>query len=52
MTPGAKTPKDGKDSPVTLKDVAEHVGFTPGTVSAVLNNSAAARSFPQQTKNV
>src|SRR6202167_5020095 len=35
---------------VTLKSVAEHVGLTPGTVSAVLNNSAAARSVPERTK--
>jgi DNA-binding LacI/PurR family transcriptional regulator len=36
---------------VTLKAVADHVGFTPGTVSAVLNNSAASHSFPQRTKD-
>jgi len=35
---------------VTLKAVAEHVGLTPGTVSAVLNNSPAASSVPQRTK--
>src|ERR1700723_399511 len=35
---------------VTLKAVAEHVGLTAGTVSAVLNNSAAARSVPERTK--
>src|SRR5271169_6546804 len=35
---------------VTLKAVAEHVGLTPSTVSAVLNNSAAARSVPEHTK--
>ncbi len=40
-----------KYSPVTLRTVAEHVGLTPGTVSAVLNDSAAARSFPQHTKD-
>ncbi len=42
---------DAKQSTVTLKTVAEHVGLTPGTVSAVLNNSPASRSFPQHTKN-
>src|SRR5258708_16642183 len=42
---------DAKQSAVTLKTVAEHVGLTPGTVSAVLNNSPASRSFPQHTKN-
>jgi DNA-binding LacI/PurR family transcriptional regulator len=42
---------DKKQSAVTLKTVAEHIGLTPGTVSAVLNNSPASRSFPQHTKN-
>lgn len=36
---------------VTLKAVAEYVGLTPGTVSAVLNNSAASRSIPERTRN-
>jgi LacI family transcriptional regulator len=36
---------------MTLKAVARHVGLTAGTVSAVLNNSASARSIPQQTKD-
>jgi DNA-binding LacI/PurR family transcriptional regulator len=35
---------------VTLKAVASHLGLTPGTVSAVLNNSAAARSIPEHTR--
>ncbi|MGA3326981.1 MAG: LacI family DNA-binding transcriptional regulator [Terriglobia bacterium] len=39
------------NSVVTLKAVADYVGLTPGTVSAVLNDSAAARSFPQHTKD-
>jgi DNA-binding LacI/PurR family transcriptional regulator len=41
----------GKHTPVTLKAVAERVGLAPGTVSAVLNNSPAARSVPEHTKN-
>jgi DNA-binding LacI/PurR family transcriptional regulator len=36
--------------PPTLKSVAEHVGLTASTVSAVLNNSAAAESVPERTK--
>src|SRR5437867_11329885 len=36
---------------VTLKTIAQHLGLTPGTVSAALNNSAAARSIPEHTKN-
>ncbi|HEX5425941.1 MAG TPA: LacI family DNA-binding transcriptional regulator [Candidatus Acidoferrales bacterium] len=34
----------------TLKMVAKHVGLTPGTVSAVLNNTPACRSVPERTK--
>jgi DNA-binding LacI/PurR family transcriptional regulator len=40
-----------KPQVVTLKAVAEHVGLTSGTVSAVLNDSPAARSIPEATKN-
>jgi len=36
---------------VTLKAVAQHLGLTPGTVSAVLNDSPSARSIPQATRN-
>jgi LacI family transcriptional regulator len=39
------------DATVTIKTIAEHVRLTPGTVSAVLNNSPAARSIPGHTKN-
>ena len=35
---------------VTLKAVGELVGVTASTVSAVLNNSSAARSVPERTK--
>ncbi|MEQ1352418.1 MAG: LacI family DNA-binding transcriptional regulator [Candidatus Acidiferrum sp.] len=35
---------------MTLKSVAEHLGLTPGTVSAVLNNSAASKSIPERTR--
>ena len=34
-----------------MKAVAEHLGLTPGTVSAVLNNSAASRSIPEHTRS-
>src|SRR5882762_5053696 len=44
--PGVRDP-----SKVTLKTIAEHLGLTPGTVSAALNNSPAARSIPEHTKN-
>lgn len=39
-----------KPQAVTLKAVAQHLGLTPGTVSAVLNDSPSARSIPQETK--
>src|SRR5256885_2517001 len=52
MTPPPRE-KSGSlnEDKVTLKPIAEHLGLTPGTVSAALNNSPAARSIPQQTKN-
>jgi LacI family transcriptional regulator len=40
-----------KPQVVTLKAVAQHLGLTPGTVSAVLNDSPSARSIPPETKN-
>ena len=36
---------------VTLKSVAAKVGLTPGTVSAVLNDTPAARAIPPDTKS-
>jgi len=36
--------------PVTLRTVADYVGLAPCSVSAILNNSAAGMSIPQQTK--
>jgi LacI family transcriptional regulator len=36
---------------VTLKAVAEQVGLTAGTVSAVLNESEASKVIPQHTKD-
>lgn len=47
---GAKTPRLKRNGSVTLKAVAQHLGLTPGTVSAVLNNSKAARSIPENTR--
>jgi LacI family transcriptional regulator len=40
-----------KSGVITLKAVAQYLGLTPGTVSAVLNDSPSARSIPQETKN-
>jgi len=39
-----------KERKVTLRTIAEHLNLTPGTVSAALNNSSAARSIPEHTK--
>src|SRR5260370_16554817 len=35
---------------VTLKTIGERLGLPPGTGPAALNNSAAARSIPEHTK--
>jgi len=51
MTPPRKRQSQGTEGKVTLKTIAEQLGLTPGTVSAALNNSPAARSIPQHTKN-
>jgi DNA-binding LacI/PurR family transcriptional regulator len=47
---GAKPARSRRNGNVTLKAVAQHLGLTPGTVSAVLNNSKAARSIPENTR--
>ena len=36
---------------VTLQQLAEHVKLTKGTVSAILNDTAVARTIPQHTKD-
>ncbi len=43
--------KKRSKSRVTLKMVADHIGLTPGTISAVLNDTYAARRIPQPTKD-
>src|SRR5260370_14632487 len=49
--PPRKVPAARSEAKVTLKTIAQHLGLTPGTVSAALNNSPAARSIPEHTKN-
>src|SRR5947209_8358945 len=52
MTPlDRKKKSPNRRGKVTLRTIADHLGLTPGTVSAALNNSPASRSIPQQTKN-
>ena len=50
MTAQQKKGRSKKNRHVTLKMVAEQVGLTKGTCSAVLNKSAASRSVPQHTQ--
>ncbi|MGB7437986.1 MAG: LacI family DNA-binding transcriptional regulator [Candidatus Acidiferrum sp.] len=47
---GAKPPRTKRGGAVTLKAVAQHLGLTPGTVSAVLNDTKAARTIPENTR--
>ena len=49
--PRKKSGGPGKAKNVTLKTIATYLGLTPGTVSASLNNSPAARCIPDRTKN-
>ncbi|HEX3100184.1 MAG TPA: LacI family DNA-binding transcriptional regulator [Pyrinomonadaceae bacterium] len=42
-------PHRGSD-PVSLKDLALHLGLSPTTLSVVLNNSPQAASIPEETK--
>src|ERR1700693_4730568 len=48
-TPHPKKIKPGQRK-VTLKTIASQLSLTPGTVSAALNDSPAARSIPEHTK--
>jgi LacI family transcriptional regulator len=50
MTQEKKQRHQKKHTGVTLRAVAEHVGLTPGTVSAVLNDAPSSRSIPERTK--
>jgi DNA-binding LacI/PurR family transcriptional regulator len=45
-----KRTSDTKEGRVTLRVLAEHLHLTPGTISAALNDSAAARAIPEHTK--
>lgn len=37
--------------PVSLKELAEHLGLSPATVSLVINRSSVADAIPQETKD-
>ena len=45
-----KKPRLRQPGKVTLRDVAEHVGLAPGTVSAVLNNAPSSQAIPEHTQ--
>jgi LacI family transcriptional regulator len=45
-----KKTREGKNA-VTLQTIARRVGLAPCSISAVLNDSPAARKIPQRTKN-
>jgi LacI family transcriptional regulator, galactose operon repressor len=46
----AKRPPAQVGSPLSLKELADHVGLSPTTVSLVLNQSPVANSIPTATK--
>lgn len=50
MTAPKKKGRGGRNRHVTLKMVADRVGLTKGTCSAVLNKTAASRSVPFHTQ--
>lgn len=41
----------GSRRPVSLKQLAEYLGLSPTTLSLVLNDAAAAKAIPQETKD-
>jgi len=44
--------KKSARNPISQKELAERLGFSPATISLVLNRSSAADSIPEQTKNL
>ena len=50
MKPG-KESRQKIERPITLKTVAQHLRLSPGTVSAVINDSPAAKHIPPHTRN-
>jgi DNA-binding LacI/PurR family transcriptional regulator len=55
--PGKKNSREessrhpGRDRPISLKKLADHLGLSPATVSLVINQSPVAASIPQDTKD-
>lgn len=48
---GKSTEPASRNRTVSLKDLAEHLGLSPATVSLVINRSPVADSIPQSTKD-
>lgn len=46
----ARRGRGGNGKPVTLKDLGEHLGLSPATISVVLNGSPVADSIPEETQ--
>jgi LacI family transcriptional regulator len=42
--------RGGKNKRVTLKDLGKELDLSPGTISVVLNNTAAAEAIPESTQ--
>ena len=45
------TKKSSRSTRATLRTIADHLGLTPGTISAVLNDTPGALRIPQATKD-
>jgi len=48
---GKSTEPPSRNRTVSLKELAEHLGLSPATVSLVINRSPVADSIPQSTKD-
>jgi DNA-binding LacI/PurR family transcriptional regulator len=49
--PNARTDAEKSRKPVSLKELAEHLGLSPATVSLVINRSPVADTIPQETQD-
>lgn len=47
----AKPPVRTSQKPMSLKELAEHLGLSPASVSLVMNRSSVADSIPRETKD-
>jgi DNA-binding LacI/PurR family transcriptional regulator len=51
-TARSRPTRNSAHKPISQKELAERLGFSPATISLVLNRSCAADSIPQQTKDL